>query len=51
MDEAKAIWSKNLVKVPWLDRPTSGDASESALIKFFQPIENIEDTRNRYKVA
>jgi sodium/potassium-transporting ATPase subunit alpha len=29
---------------------TLGDASESALIKFFQPIEDIIDVRNRYPV-
>lgn len=34
-----------------MERPTSGDASESALIKFFEPIEHIEDIRNRYQVA
>jgi sodium/potassium-transporting ATPase subunit alpha len=34
----------------WLDIPTIGDASESALIKFFQPIEDINATRERYPV-
>lgn len=33
--EAKKEWEKNYVKIPWLDRPTIGDASESALIKFY----------------
>jgi sodium/potassium-transporting ATPase subunit alpha len=28
-----------------------GDASETALIKFYQPIEEISITRSRYKVA
>jgi sodium/potassium-transporting ATPase subunit alpha len=32
----------------WLDMPTIGDASESALIKFFQPIEDIKTTRGRF---
>jgi hypothetical protein len=35
MELANEKWNKNLSKVPWLERPTSGDASESALIKFF----------------
>ncbi len=30
--------------------PTIGDASESALIKFFQPIEDIKETRSRFPV-
>ncbi len=34
----------------WLDNPTIGDASESALIKFFQPIEDIKVTRERFPV-
>lgn len=33
-----------------LDKPTIGDASESALIKFFQAIEDILKTRERYPV-
>jgi len=33
--EAKSEWEKNLTKIPWLERPTTGDASETALIKFF----------------
>jgi ATPase, P-type (transporting), HAD superfamily, subfamily IC len=33
-----------------LARPTIGDASESALIKFFQPIRDIEITRENYPV-
>lgn len=32
----------------WLDTPAIGDASETALIKFFQPIEDIRDTRERH---
>ncbi len=35
----------------WLFRPTIGDASETALIKFFQPIEDILETRKRHQVA
>jgi sodium/potassium-transporting ATPase subunit alpha len=35
----------------WLDRPTVGDASESALIRFFQPVQEINEIRNRYPLA
>jgi sodium/potassium-transporting ATPase subunit alpha len=35
LKEARSEWEKNLTKIPWLDRPTTGDASETALIKFF----------------
>jgi len=34
----------------WLDMPAIGDASESALIKFFQPIKDIAQTRNMYPI-
>lgn len=32
----------------YLDMPTTGDASESALIKFFQPINDILETRKQF---
>jgi hypothetical protein len=32
----------------FLDMPTTGDASESALIKFFQPIADIQETRAKF---
>lgn len=35
----------------WSESPVLGDASETALVKFFQPIEDIEVTRNRYRAA
>jgi len=35
IEEARKEWEINLIKIPWLERPTSGDASETALIKFF----------------
>jgi sodium/potassium-transporting ATPase subunit alpha len=34
-------WLKELSKMPYYLRPTQGDASETAIIKFFQPIEDI----------
>ena len=33
----------------WLDKPALGDASETGLIKFFQPIEDIIKTRERHR--
>ena len=41
----------NLSKIPWLDRPTTGDASETALIKFFQPINDIVQTRSKFSIV
>lgn len=35
----------------YLDMPTTGDASETGLIKFFQPIEDISMLRERYPVV
>ena len=34
----------------YLDMPTTGDASESGLIKFFQPISDITKTREQFPV-
>jgi sodium/potassium-transporting ATPase subunit alpha len=38
---------KDKSNIDWLTQPTIGDASETALIKFFQPIEEIQVTRER----
>lgn len=35
----------------YLDMPTTGDASESGLIKFFQPIEDIIKIREKYPIV
>jgi len=35
----------------YLDIPTTGDASESGLIKFFQPIRDIQEIRQLYPVV
>ncbi|CAD8136306.1 unnamed protein product [Paramecium pentaurelia] len=45
------IQAKDKATVNWLDTPTLGDASETALIKFFQPIEDIESTRQRRQLV
>ncbi len=34
----------------WLDRRTLGDASETGLIKFCQPIEDLVEWREKYPV-
>lgn len=34
----------------YLDMPTTGDASESGLIKFFQPIGDIVKLRDQYPI-
>ena len=41
-------YQKELSAKLWLDRPVLGDASETALVKFFQPIEDILETRKKY---
>lgn len=41
------IQTKDKAGIKWLETPTIGDASETALIKFFQPIEDIQLTRDR----
>jgi sodium/potassium-transporting ATPase subunit alpha len=43
-------WERELNKKLWLDRPAIGDASETALIKFFQPIEDVRQFRGRYPI-
>jgi len=40
----------DLEKKLYLERPTIGDASETALIKFFQPIEDIGNTRSGFPI-
>lgn len=35
----------------YLDMPTTGDASESGLIKFFQPLGDINEIRAHFPVV
>jgi hypothetical protein len=35
----------------YLEMPTTGDASESGLIKFFQPLGDIATIRNQFPVV
>jgi len=43
--EMEIDWANKLKNMLYLDMPTSGDASESGLIKFFQPISDVVQLR------
>lgn len=47
-DEINRKYQEELKKKPLQERPCLGDASETALIKFFQPIEDILETRAKF---
>ena len=49
-EERQKAYEKELAKIPWLNRPAIGDASETALIRFYQAIEDIKETRNKYPI-
>ena len=44
-------WIKTYNAMSVLDKPTIGDASETGIIKFFQPIEDILEVRKRFPVG
>ena len=44
-------WNEIYKNMPYYDRPVSGDASETAIVKFFQPIEEITATRSRFPIG
>ena len=44
-------WQEELAAMPYYDRPVNGDASETAIVKFFQGIEDLQETRSRFKMA
>jgi len=44
-------WHDELAVMPYYNRPTTGDASETALIKFFQPIEDVKHYRDKHDVG
>ena len=44
-------WKENIKKMKYFERDVIGDASETALIKFYQPIEDIIKMRNSLKIA
>lgn len=49
--ELEMEWEEKLKHMLYLDMPTTGDASESGLIKFFQPISDIAKTREQYPIV
>ncbi|CAK77664.1 unnamed protein product (macronuclear) [Paramecium tetraurelia] len=51
LEEAKIKWQNNYQRLSCQEKPTIGDASETALIIFFQPIHDILQTRSNYQVA
>lgn len=44
--EEENLWEQKLRSMLYLDMPTTGDASESGLIKFFQPISDVAKLRD-----
>ena len=50
-ERAKANWAEQLKTIPYYDRTVIGDASETALVKFFQPVVDIVEFRNLYATA
>ena len=48
--EEKIKWENELKTKLYLDMPTTGDASETGLIKFFQPISDVKKTREQFPV-
>lgn len=49
--EIEAEWEKTLSETMYLNREVIGDASETALVKFFQPIEDLEVTRTKLSLG
>lgn len=49
--ELQDAWAKEVSEMKIQDRPTVGDASESGLIKFFEPIETIGQVRVQQPIA
>jgi len=50
-DKIMADWQEEYKNMPYWQRATTTDASETALIKFFQPIKDIENLRMLYPTA
>lgn len=50
-EKTRANWAEQLKTIPYYDRTVIGDASETALVKFFQPVHDIVDFRNQYETA
>jgi sodium/potassium-transporting ATPase subunit alpha len=44
-------WLEELSKMKYSERPVNGDASETAIIKFYQPWEDISEVRKRHPLG
>lgn len=51
LKKTKAAWAETLKNMPYSDRAVIGDASETALVKFYQPIRDIVEMRKAYPTA
>lgn len=49
--ELEKQWAEELGKMKYIDRPVNGDASETAIIKFYQPWEDLEEARKRHPLG
>jgi sodium/potassium-transporting ATPase subunit alpha len=49
--EGAAKWKAEFDEKLWLERPVNGDASETAIVKFYQPIEDILETRKQWPLV
>ncbi len=49
--KANEEWDERLKNLPYHKREVIGDASETALVKFYQPFQDILECRESYKVA
>ena len=47
----ETVWKETLEITPYYKREVIGDASETALVKFFQPVEDIMETRKRVSLG
>lgn len=50
LKEEEIMWEERLKSMLYLDMPTTGDASETGLIKFFQPIADIKTMREQFPI-
>jgi sodium/potassium-transporting ATPase subunit alpha len=48
---AEKEYKAEFAKIPFYERPTVGDATESAIIKFFQAIEDIRELRKKHPIV
>ena len=49
--KANAVWAEKIKTLPFREREVIGDASETGLVKFFQPIRDIREMRKAFSLA